>query len=86
MISLPGASIVGALCPAGSEVRWLILFPGNAAIGQSGGPTAVISQSLSGVIETVADEREQNAVDVVMLDHDGAAEAGGITEDVIGMR
>src|SRR6185295_16340072 len=27
------------------------LIPGNAAIGQSGGPTAVINQSLVGVIE-----------------------------------
>src|SRR5262245_39604480 len=27
LISLPGAGIVHELCPAGSEVRWLILFP-----------------------------------------------------------
>ena len=31
---------------------------GNAVIGQSGGPTAVINQSLVGVIETLAAEQK----------------------------
>jgi 6-phosphofructokinase 1 len=43
---------------------------GNAAIGQSGGPTAVINQSLAGVVE----------------DLQGGLVASGTVKQILGMR
>jgi 6-phosphofructokinase 1 len=40
--------------------------PGNAVIGQSGGPTAVINQSLVGVIEALAAAQKQNKVGKIL--------------------
>src|SRR5262245_727428 len=37
-------------------------MPGNAVIGQSGGPTAVINQSLVGAIETLAGARRDGKI------------------------
>ena len=54
---------------------------GNALIGQSGGPTAVINQSLVGVIERL---REYDAVDRILGAHHGVR--GIVNEDFIDLK
>ena len=40
---------------------------GNAVIGQSGGPTAVINQSLVGAIETLSAAQKQNKIGKIQI-------------------
>jgi 6-phosphofructokinase 1 len=58
-----------------------MLLHGNAVVGQSGGPTAAINATLSGVIKGALDAREQGVINTLYGMRNGIE--GFLKEDLV---